>query len=83
MKFYRSILLFITILSSEELVAQNYFYVHGNFSTQQKKEICSQVAYCADLFEMQNVTIAVFKNEFPRNLNATIETSQINKQTEK
>ena len=53
-------------------MAQNYFYVNGDISACEKSNIKSQLEYIATLFNMQKVTIAVFKSEQPGNYNATI-----------
>lgn len=73
MKFISTILISIVFLSPEEMAAQNYFYINGDITTKEKINIKSQIEYATMLFDMQDVTIAVFKCELPGNFNATIE----------
>ena len=72
MKFLCTILILIVLFSSEKVIAQNYFYVKGDISVYEKNNIKSQLEYIVALFDMQKVTIAVFKSELPGNYNATI-----------
>lgn len=73
MKFYCIVPVLFTFLEPIKIATQNYYYVHGNFSSNEKMNIRCQLKYCAELFDTKNVTIADFKSKLPRNFNATIE----------
>lgn len=68
----RLFLLCLIHVLTTTVYAQNYCYVSGGYDISQKQMISAQLKYCAELFGMENATIAVMENDLPRKLKANI-----------
>ena len=68
-----SIFLLLLVLLSEELIAQNYFYVHNNISQEEKLKMCDQMDYLSERLGMKDVTFAIIISRLPKSIEATTE----------
>ena len=60
---------------SQQLAAQNFYYVRSNSSSEEKSKLLDQLKFLSEQFDIKNVTFAIIVSELPDKIEATTEYS--------
>lgn len=70
-----SISFLLVFYFSQQLAAQNFYYVRSYSSTEEKCKLLDQLKYLSEQFDMENATFAIIVSKLPNKIEATTEYS--------